>query len=130
MRKTPIEKFDIEIKKILDEYGDDIQENLEVITKSVAQKGAKAVRDSSHIEIKGEKYWKQWRSEINKPNRLTVEATIYNSKLYPLAHLLEHGHETYNQFGGPYRRTPAHPHILEVGDDIIDQYEREVESKL
>lgn len=129
-RKTPIERMDIEIQKILDEYAGELQENLEEVTKAVAQRGAKAVRENAHEKLKGQKYWKRWRHEINKPNRLIVEATIYNQRLYPLAHLLEHGHATYNQYGGPYRRTPAHPHILEVGDDVIEQYEKEVLSKI
>lgn len=130
MSKTPIEKLDSAIKRTLEEYADDVFENLEEITEAVGKKGAQAVRENAHIKINGKAYWKRWKSEISHPNRLSVQATIYNQKYYPLAHLLENGHETYNQFGGPYRRTPAHPHILEVGDEVIEMYEREVESKL
>lgn len=130
MSKIPIEKLDKEIQKILDEYADDIYNNLEEITKAVAQKGAAAVRENAHIEINGERYWKRWRSEINHPNRLEIEAVIYNQKLYPLAHLLEHGHLIFNQYGGPYGRTKAYPHINDVGDDVIEQYEKEVINKI
>lgn len=130
MSKTPIEKLDAAVQKILEEYQGEIFKNLEEITTDVGKRGAKAVRENAHITVNGKMYWRRWTSEVTHPNRLTVQATIYSQKYYPLAHLLENGHETYNQYGGPYRRTPAHPHINEIGDEVIELYEKEVESKL
>lgn len=129
-KKVPAERMAEELKKILNEVADDVYDNLEEITTEFGKKGAKAVRSNAHIAVNGKRYWRHWGYVVEKPTRLSVEATIYNKKEYQLAHLLEHGHETYNQYGGPYRRTPAHPHILEISDELIRDYEKEVMSKL
>ena len=36
---------------------------------------------------------------------------VGNPKHYQLTHLLERGHQSYNQFGGSYRRVAARKHI-------------------
>ena len=46
VRITP-DRLGPEIEKILAEYGDDVEDNLDVITKKVAQKGRSALRNEA-----------------------------------------------------------------------------------
>ena len=130
MATVPVDRFADAVKDILDEYADNVRENLVEITDKVGKEGAKTLRQNAHANVGGNKYYKQWASITEQPTRVTVTATIHNKKKYQLTHLLEDGHETYNQYGGPYRRTPAHPHIDEVEKVVVEQYETEVVSKL
>lgn len=134
-KKTPIDKLQTAVAKILAEYGDDVAGNLSTIAKSIGQKGAMALRGASRETIpvhKGHKttgeYARGWTYEVNE-KRLWTEVTIYNN--HPaLPHLLEYGHVTRNGTGRTFPRTPAHEHIAPVADELIETYEREVLDKL
>ncbi len=63
-------------------------------------------------------YRKGWLMDTRKGNG-HVEVHVYNRTDWQLAHLLEDGHESHNQYGGPYRRVgPADPehHIQRASD--------------
>lgn len=122
-KKVEIGKIDSAIMEALKKYGDDIQGNLDVITRSVAQGGTKALKEKSGILFKGEEYKKGWKVQLNK-TRLGVSATIYN-KHPGLPHLLEHGHAKRN--GG---RVAGRPHIEPVEKELIEKYKKEIIAKL
>ena len=122
-RAVTIDTFASEVEKILQEYGDSVQDNLKTIAGAVAKKGAAAVRNSARGAQKGKKYPSTWTSEV-EDSRIKVEATIY-SKKPGLPHLLEHGHALRN--GG---RASAHTHIAPVEAEVISEFERQVMSKL
>lgn len=134
-KKTPLEKLNTAISKILTEYGDDVAGNLALISKSMAQRGVTALKaksretfpvNKSH-KITGE-YAAGWKYQLDK-TRISVTVTIYND--HPaLTHLLEYGHVTRNGTGRTFPRTPAHEHIAPVADELIETYEREVIEKL
>lgn len=134
-RKTPVEKLNEAIGKILEDYGEDIKDNVAQIATEMGKKGAQALRaksrevfpvNKSH-EITGE-YAKGWAYRAER-GRLATKVTIYNE--HPaLPHLLEYGHVTRNGTGRTYAPTPAHEHIQPVADELIETFEREVASQL
>lgn len=128
-KKTAVEKMGAAIGKVLKDYGDDIQANLDDITKKMGQKGAKAVRDSAKDNLGGTgEYAKKWSYQLNKA-RLYTEATIFND--HPgLPHLLEYGHVTRDGTGRTHGRTSAHSHIAPVAEALIETFQKEVEAKL
>lgn len=121
MAKTPIDKLDTQIQKILQEYEGDVRENVGQITKEMCKKGAAAVKAGARSVVGGTgKYASGWTSEV-KTTRYSTEGVIYNSALPGLAHLLENGHAKVN--GG---RVAGRPHIAPVEEKLVKEYEEEV----
>lgn len=123
VRITP-DRLGAEIGKILEEYGDDVEGNLDVITKKVAQKGRSALRNESKANFGGTgKYAQGWMvTPVKYPHYTSV---VIHNKLAGLPHLLEHGHALV--LGG--RRVgevQGREHIAPVEDELIRQYENEV----
>ena len=129
-RKTAIDKLAEGVNKILKEYDDDINANIDLITKAMGKEGAKALRASSRQNLKkhtGE-YAKGWKYAYRKTRRY-AKTTIFNEH-YALTHLLEYGHVTRNGDQRTYPRTPAHVHIAPIADEITQTFVKEVQSKL
>lgn len=132
-KKLTVDNLQSEIDKILEDYADDVYENLDVITKKIGQKGAQAVRNTAKTKVKGTTYASGWTSTAYK-NRLYTSVVIYNKKQAGLSHLLEHGHVSSNGVGRNYQTedapVKAREHILPVEEKLVAEYEREVVSKL
>ena len=130
-KKTPLDKMADAIAGILDEYSENLQDNLVTVTEQVAKKGAQALNRQSKAEFGSGEYSRGWKVETEGKNhrQLVFSSTIYNE--HPgLPHLLEHGHVTRNGTGRTFPPTPAHEHIKPVEEELIETYEREVVSKL
>lgn len=124
-RRIPIDRLTAEVEKILDEYGDNVRENLGDIVKQMSKKGAATLRSQSRATFGGTgKYAKGWTSTA-QTGRLSAQGTIYNGDLPGLPHLLEFGHA--NRSGG---RTPGRVHIATVEQQLISEFESKVKSKL
>lgn len=124
-KQVPIDKLAVEVDKILQKYGDDVQDNLNDIVKDITKKGAKTLKAESQSTFGGTgKYAAGWTSQA-ETGRVSAQGTIYNGSLPGLPHLLEHGHA--NRNGG---RTPGRVHISKVEDALIKEYESKVMSKL
>lgn len=124
-RKVPVDRLASEVEKILNEYGENVQQNLETIVSQMSKQGAKTLRSQAKIPFKGTgKYAKGWTSQT-ETGRLSAQGTIYNKDVPGLPHLLEHGHA--NRNGG---RTPGRAHIAPVEEELIRQFEQKVRSKL
>lgn len=119
-KRTPLDKLEDSINKILEEYGEQITENLDEVTVKVGKAGVTALRNESKETFGGTgKYAKGWKSET-QTTRLGTSVVIYN--ITPgLPHLLEHGHAKRN--GG---RVAGREHIAPVEEKIIKEYETEV----
>lgn len=122
-KRCPIDKLQETIKKTLDEYGDTIREDVDVVVKKVTRAGVTAVKSEARAKFNGSKYASSWTSTV-ETGRMSTQGTIYN-KIPGLPHLLENGHA--KRGGG---RVEGRPHIAPVEETIIEQYMREVESKL
>ena len=127
-KKIPIDRLSAEVNKILTEYGDEVQENVNEATRKVTKAGAKAVKGNAQSLFrigKGEKnYAKGWTSKF-ETGRLSAQGIIYNKDLPGLPHLLEHGHA--NRNGG---RTPGRAHIAPVEQKIIEDFEKAVKKAI
>ena len=124
MPKVTIDNLDSAISKILDEYGDEVKQNVDEITKRVGKAGVQALRSESRAQFTGTgKYARGWSVDVDVKRYGTV-VTIYN-KLAGLPHLLENGHAKRN--GG---RVEGRPHIAPVEQKLIQQMENEVKTKL
>lgn len=128
-KKVTIDNLAAEVNKILEEYGDEITENMDKITRKVGQKGAKLLRNESQGAFpKGTgKYAKGWTSRATQ-GRLYTTVTIYN-RTPGLPHLLEHGHAVVSggRVAGQY---DGKKHIAPVEKKLINDFEKEVVSKL
>lgn len=112
------------IRDILEEYGDEVKGSLDEITKKIAQKGQQAIKNESKSKFNGKRYWKGWKVDI-QVGRLDTKATIYNESLPGLPHLLEYGHA--KRGGG---RVQGTVHIAPVEEQLVNEFEKQVRSKL
>ena len=122
-----VDKLGEEVEKILSQYGEEVEANLDTIRKKVAQKGATALKNSSMDKFNGTSYAKSWTvTEEKKPHY--TSAIIHNKKP-GLPHLLEHGHALI--WGGRnLGRVEGREHIAPVEQEITELYVNEVVAKL
>ena len=129
-RKTPLDKLADAISDILEEYGEEVDENVGEIAEALGKKGALTLRRESKAKFpdgSGE-YAQGWKSTTDQ-SRFSTVATIYNEH-YALPHLLEHGHVIRNGTGRVYGEVPGREHIAPVADELVEAFEKEVVSKL
>lgn len=124
MAKMSIDKLEANVKKILQEYVGDVDQDIEKATRAIARKGAQAIQTSAAELFDGETYASGWTSEVQK-TRVGVTGVIYNNKQPGLAHLLENGHAAVN--GG---RVEGRPHIKPVEDAIVKEYEEAIKNAI
>lgn len=127
-KKVTVNNLQDAIKDILDDYSDQVYENLEEITQRIGKKGVEAVRNSSKEAFNGKVYASGWGMTVEK-NRLYTSVIIHNKKQAGLAHLLEHGHVKANGTGR-YGQWSGVEHLLPVEEKLVDEFESEVVSKL
>lgn len=119
--------LDDEIKKILEDYKNQVEKNVDDEAKKVAKLGAQKLKSSSP-KNQG-KYAKSWSwKKIGAPLG-HAQYTVYNAKHYRLTHLLENGHLIRNQ-NGTYGRTKAIPHIKPVEIIVQDEFFNKLKEKL
>lgn len=124
-QRVPAEQLAAAVDKILEKYGDDVQDNMNVIVKDITKQGAKSLKSQARSTVGGTgKYASGWTSQA-ETGRVSAQGTIYNSRLPGLPHLLEHGHA--NRGGG---RTPGKVHIAPIEDALVKEFEEKVKSKL
>ena len=130
LAKTPIDKLSDAISAILNDYAEEIGDNVGEIAVELGKKGVKTLKQQSRAEFpKGTgEYAKGWKSQVDR-GRMATTVTIYNDH-YSLPHLLEHGHVTRNGTGREYGTVPGREHIKPVADKLVETFEREVVSKL
>ena len=129
-KKITIDKLGDEIDKIMTEYGEDIERNIKVVQKKVAQKGATALKNKSKDTFEGTgKYASGWSATVKKAGKHYSSNVIYNRKEPTLTHLLEHGHALVRG-GRKYGEVKGREHIAPVEEELVDQYLTQVISQL
>lgn len=108
----------LDIKDILDEYSEDIQDAITLEAQNVAKKAQNELRNTSPKRTG--KYRKGWRVSTEK-GRGYVECVVHNATDYQLTHLLEKPHALRN--GGV--STPK-VHIKPVEEAAVKEYESNV----
>lgn len=120
---VPIDRLTAEIEKILENYGENVQQNINEVVGEITKKGAKTLNQQSGQTFDGKKYRKSWTTQV-ETGRTSAQGTIY-SKIPGLPHLLEHGHAL--RQGG---RTTGRAHIAPVEEALVREFEQKVKSKL
>lgn len=118
--RITLEQLPDAINSILNEYKDEILNNIPEITERVGKAGVKALKSESQSKFNGNTYWKGWKATSER-TRMGANVTIHNAKLPGLPHLLEHGHAKRN--GG---RVEGRTHIAPVEKKLITDYERKI----
>lgn len=113
----------LDIKSILNEYSNDIQEGITEVTFKVGEDGKNKLKVTS--PKKTGDYRKGWR--VNKRSgKGYAHATIYNGTNGQLTHLLEKPHVIKNQYGTWGTSKPI-VHIEPVEQECIQAYKKDVE---
>ena len=116
-KKTPIDKLSAAISDVLEQYGDELQENIAEAVKTVSKKGAQAVKASAQQTFGGSgEYARGWTSRA-ETGRVSAQGIIYNKDVPGLPHLLENGHA--KRGGG---RVPGRAHIKPVEDEVVKEF--------
>lgn len=113
--------FATEIKRLLDEYGDEVMDVLEEEAEKTAKKAAKKLKETSPRGNSSRHYADGWTAKYDKA---TKTAIVYNAKKPGLAHLLEHG------FQGRSGVHPAIVHIAPVEEAANEEFVEAVERRL
>ena len=128
-KKTPIDKLTSAVNGILAEYADDVQSNLDIITKKMGQKGAAALRQTSKSTFGGTgEYAKGWKYATHSTRRYT-KTTIFNDH-YSMPHLLENDHVVKNGTKRVVGQYKGRKHIEPIANELVSTYEEEVASKI
>lgn len=110
--------FAADIQKILKQYEQETVQDVKKVTKKLANRGAKELRDKSGI-FNGGNYASGWTSKVEE-GVMSCVGIIYN-KTPGLPHLLENGHALRN--GG---RMSGRTHIAPVEEQLVKDFEQAV----
>lgn len=132
-KKVTLNNLDKAIMSALEEYGGDIRENLDAITKSVVKQGVSALRSESAATFgttakREKKYARTWTS-TTQTGRLSTQGWIYNTQP-GLPHLLENGHVCRNGTKRTFGDVPGREHIAKVERKLETIFTQEVKNKL
>ena len=119
-RKITADNLGEAIAEILEDYGDEVQKDMDDVVKDVGKAGVKAIKSASGVFGGTGKYRKGWTSQTDT-ERYGSTVTIYN-RTPGLPHLLENGHA--KRGGG---RVPGKTHIAPVEQELIKQFEEQIE---
>ena len=109
-RQSKVEK---ELVAILNEFEDEEEETISKVFHAVAKDTRSLVAEMSKAKFKGEgKYARGWEvKQTGNIRRGKLGLTVCNPSEYRLTHLLERGHVSMNQYGGPHKRVRGKRHI-------------------
>lgn len=130
-----IDQLADEVIKQLNIYSEEVAEGIEKVSKDVSNYGVKLLKNETFPEATsiGDSFpstrrrWKNYANSWKVTNSSKkasgfIRNTIHNGKHYQLTHLLEYGHATRNG-----KRTRAFAHIKPVEEELVKEYESEVE---
>lgn len=112
----------LDVVDILNDYSEEIKEEMTSKTQIKAKEGANTLKARSPKRTG--KYAKDWSVKTTK-GRDSIECVIHNTKHYQLTHLLEKPHLKRN---GELTTPESAGHIKEVEVSLIKDYESAVDS--
>jgi hypothetical protein len=121
-----------QMEKILDDYSKEVRRATANSMDVVAKEGVQKLKNTSPKQTKHRrKYAEGWAIKRKKTSTGVPEVTIYNKNAPQLTHLLENGHDVYNDSFGPMLgRANGIKHIGPVNDWACDELPREIEREL
>ena len=115
-----------QIRAILEEYGQEVQE---VVNKAAIETAKETVKDLKQTSPKskraGKHYANNWAMKEKKIPAGGINTVVYNkAPTYRLTHLLEKGHVIRNRKGGPdLGRVAGDGIIAQVADEVAGEFE-------
>ena len=116
----------IQMRKILDEYLDDVEDGVDEIAEELGDEGVEMLKANSPQDRP--RYYKGWKKKVEVTVSGSKEFTIHNATDPSLTHLLEKGHPIVRA-GKVVGRSPAIPHILPVEQELIRKFIERVRPK-
>lgn len=125
--KIDVNLLSKEVMEYLENYVEDIEEQVEIVTNEVGKDAVKELKEKSpHGKGKRNKpYYKGWRIKKDRKVANEYRIKIHNSTNYQLTHLLEFGHATVN--GG---HTKAIPHIRPIEEKYKKIFEEKIKKAI
>lgn len=121
------ETISVQIKQILDQYGDDVKD---AWNKAVAKVGRESVNKLKNTSPKKTgSYARGWTIKRIQGRGGVLDIIVHNKTDYQLTHLLENGHVIRNK-KGTYGRTNGIKHIAPVEDWANNELPNEIERDL
>lgn len=125
------ETLQVQMSKILKEYSEEVRQVADDAIKNVANETVQRLKATSPKKrIKGGTYAAGWALKSVSGSGNIRAITVYNRRAPGLTHLLENGHESYNQNGGSYSYVSGRPHIKPVEEWANKELEIEVKRRL
>lgn len=115
----------LQIKDILNDYTDDIQEGISRAAQEVARDDVKALKQANTYKVRSGNYNKSWTVKTTRGAN-TISCIVHNKDHYQLTHLLEYGHQI-RRNGTKVGDARAFPHIAPVEKMSNESFERKVE---
>ncbi len=128
-KKVTINNLDTAIEGILEEYGQEVQQNLGDIIQKTGRAGVQALKSESREKFgttskRKKKYADTW-TMTTKKERIRTGVTIYNTQP-GLPHLLENGHVSRNGTGRTFGFVDGREHIKAVERKLENLITQEV----
>lgn len=121
-KKTNLENLDEELAEQLSIYAQEVTERVNAASENAVKKLAQRTKATAPVGIRGS-YRKNITSGVKeKTNRGNTYAWYVKAPDARLTHLLVKGHETRNG-----RRTKPNPFLQDALDEVLPEYEKEVE---
>lgn len=116
-----------EVMEYLENYVEDIEEQVETVTNEVCKDAVKELKEKSPRGKGGRNkpYYKGWRIKKDRKVANEYRIKIHNATNYQLTHLLEFGHATVN--GG---HTKAIPHIRPTEEKYKKIFEEKIKKAI
>ena len=108
-----------EIKSMLSEYSQDIQDEIAKEAERIGKESAKELKHTS--PVKSGRYKKGWTTKVER-GFSEVKVIVHNKTAYQLTHLLEHSHLLRNG-----QKSIPKEHIYPVEQNAIREFELKVE---
>lgn len=99
------DQFSKTLRKMLQQYGEDVFKLSEESAKTAARQSVKELKATSAVGATG-RYARGWSHKALRGGVLSYTEIIYNRTDYQLTHLLEHAHPT--GYGGQYPKRRDH----------------------
>lgn len=118
-----------QLKDILDQYGEEIREDLQSAVVDTVKATANELKRTSP-KLTGS-YRKGWRSDLIETRWGTVQGTVYNATDWQLTHLLNDGHGYVGRDGTRKDNVAKGDHHIDSASEFADtQLMVEVEKRL
>lgn len=126
-------KWEEELMDVLVEFKDEEEETIIRVFNKVAKKTEEKVKQNAKAKglDKTGDYIRGWT--VKKGGSLMrgkYTITVCNPSKYQLTHLLEKGHISLNQYGGPYKRVRGRRHIKQAekwgNEELIKELKAEL----